>query len=79
VAIYQDLVERFAFEHKYNSVKRFCRVLRKKHPAQYDRLEFVPGEEAQVGAMRKIGDVLQNRFLRSNSCHSRAIDIEENM
>src|SRR5208283_577426 len=25
VDIYQDLVERFAFEHKYNSVKRFCR------------------------------------------------------
>jgi hypothetical protein len=39
VSIYQDLVERFAFEHKYNSVKRFCRALRKKNPAQYDRLE----------------------------------------
>jgi transposase len=48
VAIYQDLVERFAFEHKYNSVKRFCRVLRRKNPIQYDRLEFPPGEEAQV-------------------------------
>ena len=48
VTIYQDLVERFAFEHKYNSVKRFCRGLRKKNPAQYDRLEFGPGEESQV-------------------------------
>jgi transposase len=48
VAIYQDLVERFAFEHKYNSVKRFCRALRRKNPTQYDRLEFPPGEEAQV-------------------------------
>jgi transposase len=48
VSIYQDLVERFAFEHKYNSVKRFCRALRRKNPAQYDRLEFPPGEEAQV-------------------------------
>jgi transposase len=48
VSIYQDLVERFAFEHKYNSVKRFCRALRKKNPAQYDRLDFPPGEEAQV-------------------------------
>jgi len=48
VAIYQDLVERFAFEHKYNSVKRFCRALRRKNPSQYDRLEFPPGEEAQV-------------------------------
>jgi transposase len=48
VAIYQDLVELFVFEHKYNSVKRFCRALRKKSPKQYDRLEFLPGEEAQV-------------------------------
>ncbi len=48
VAVYQDLVERYAFEHKYNSVKRFCRALRKKNPVQYDRLEFLPGEEAQV-------------------------------
>jgi transposase len=48
VSIYQDLVERFAFEHKYNSVKRFCRALRRKNPVQYDRLEFGPGEEAQV-------------------------------
>ena len=48
VSVYQDLVERFAFEHKYNSVKRFCRALRKKNPTQYDRLEFPPGEEAHV-------------------------------
>jgi transposase len=58
VAIYQDLVERYAFEHRYNSVKRFCRALRKKHPTQYDRLEFGPGEEAQVdyglGALTRI-------------------------
>ena len=48
ISIYQDLVEQFAFEHKYNSVKRFCRALRRKDPVQYDRLEFPPGEEAQV-------------------------------
>ena len=48
VAIYQDLVERFGFTHKYNSVKRFVRGLKKKDPRQYDRLEFLPGEEAQV-------------------------------
>ena len=48
VAIYQDLVERFAFAHKYNSVKRFVRGLRKEDPKQFDRLEFLPGEEAQV-------------------------------
>ena len=48
MAIYQDLVERFGFTHKYNSVKRFVRGLKRKDPRQYDRLEFLPGEEAQV-------------------------------
>jgi transposase len=47
-AIYQDLVERFGFNHRYNSVKRFVRGLKKRDPRQYDRLEFLPGEEAQV-------------------------------
>ncbi len=57
MAIYQDLVERFSFEHKYNSVKRFVRHLKRKDPKQFDRLEFLPGEEAQVdygqGALTK--------------------------
>ena len=47
-AIYQDLVEQVSFTHKYNSVKRFVRGLKRKDPEQYDRLEFLPGEEAQV-------------------------------
>ncbi len=47
-AIYQDLVERFGFTHRYNSVKRFVRGLKRKDPRQYDRLEFLPGEESQV-------------------------------
>lgn len=48
MAIYQDLVERFAFAQAYNSVKRFVRGLRHRDPEQFDRLEFAPGEEAQV-------------------------------
>ena len=48
MSIYQDLVERFGFAHRYNSVKRYVRGLKKKDPEQYDRLEFLPGEEAQV-------------------------------
>lgn len=48
VAIYQDLVERFGFKHRYNSVKRFVRALREKGPEVYDILEFLPGEESQV-------------------------------
>ena len=47
-AIYQDLVDRFGFSARYNSVKRFVRSLRRVQPEQFDRLEFVPGEEAQV-------------------------------
>jgi transposase len=48
VSIYQDLVEMHGFAHKYNSVKRFCRVLKRELPERFDILEFFPGEEAQV-------------------------------
>jgi transposase len=48
MAIYQDLVELFGFTNRYNSVKRFVRLLKKKDPEQYDRLEFLMAEEAQV-------------------------------
>ena len=47
-AIYQDLVDRFGFPSSYQSVKRFVRTLRHADPEQFDRLEFLPGEEAQV-------------------------------
>jgi transposase len=47
-AIYQELVDRFGFTQRYNSVKRFCRALRRREPEQFDRLEFLPGEECQV-------------------------------
>jgi transposase len=47
-AIYQDLVDCFGFNARYNSVKRFVRGLRRVDPEQFDRLEFAPGEEAQV-------------------------------
>ena len=48
MSIYQDLVERFGFSHRYNAVKRYVRGLKRVHPERYDRLEFLPGEEAQV-------------------------------
>lgn len=48
VAIYQELVDRLGFGSRYNSVKRFCRHLKRREPEQFDRLEFLPGEEAQV-------------------------------
>lgn len=31
-SIYQDLVDRLGFAHRYNSVKRFVRTLRKRDP-----------------------------------------------
>ena len=48
MAIYQDLVDTRGFTAAYNSVKRFCRGLRQREPKQFDRLEFLPGEESQV-------------------------------
>ena len=47
-SIYQDLVERHGFGHRYNSVKRFVGALKAREPERYDVLEFGPGEEAQV-------------------------------
>ncbi len=47
-SIYQDLVEQHGFLHKYNSVKRFVRGLKRREPERFDVLEFLPGEEAQV-------------------------------
>jgi transposase len=47
-SVYQDLVELYGFSHRYNSVKRFVRVLKAREPERYDVLEFLPGEEAQV-------------------------------
>jgi transposase len=47
-AIYQDLVDLHGFGHAYNAVKRFVGKLKFREPEQFDRLEFAPGEEAQV-------------------------------
>jgi transposase len=58
VAIYQDLVDLHGFAGAYNSVKRFAGGLCKHEPEQFDRLEFAPGEEAQVdygeGALTRV-------------------------
>ncbi|MGH8635295.1 MAG: IS21 family transposase [Burkholderiales bacterium] len=48
LAIYQDLVDGHGFTQRYNSVKRFVRVLKAREPERFDVLEFLPGEEAQV-------------------------------
>jgi len=57
-AIYQDLVDSHGFAGAYNAVKRFAGGLCKHEPEQFDRLEFAPGEEAQVdygeGALTRV-------------------------
>jgi transposase len=47
-SIYQDLVEIHGFPHKYSAVQRFVRKLKVRDPKQFDVLEFMPAEEAQV-------------------------------
>jgi transposase len=57
-AIYQDLVDRHGFTGAYNAVKRFVAKLRHRQPEQFDRLDFLPGEEMQVdygeGALTRV-------------------------
>jgi hypothetical protein len=52
MVIYQDLVRLYSFTHRYNSVKWFLGLLRKKDPERYDRLEFLVGEQAQADCYR---------------------------
>jgi transposase len=47
-AIYQDLVDGQGFTARYNSVKRFVARLKHRDPEQFDILDSIPGEEAQV-------------------------------
>jgi len=65
MAIYQDLVDTHGFTGAYNSVKRFAGGLCKHEPEQFDRLEFAPGEEAQVdygeGALTRVAGTARFR------------------
>lgn len=47
-SIFQDLVIEQDYPHSYDSIKRYIRKLKAKHPKLYARLETPPGEEAQV-------------------------------
>lgn len=46
--IYQDLLVESGFCASYESVKRYVRHLRKKNPKRFERMESLPGVEAQV-------------------------------
>ena len=49
-AIYQDLVDQHGFSSRYNSVKRFCRSLKKTEPAQFRRLSIYTQRLKVAGA-----------------------------
>ena len=44
MSIYQDLVEMHGFCHKYSSVRRYVKGLKRRDPERFDFLEFDPGE-----------------------------------
>ena len=83
--IYQDLVDTFGFIGAYNSVKRVAGGLGAHEPEQFDRLEFAPGEEAQViygeveltrvvGSRRDRMPRLFVMTLRYSRCNFRRVD-----
>ena len=47
-SIFQDLVTERNYTGSYDSIKRYIRKLKNKHPKLYARIETPPGEEAQV-------------------------------
>ena len=47
-SIFQDLVIENGYDGSYDSIKRYIRQLKNKHPKLYARIETPPGEEAQV-------------------------------
>ncbi len=46
--IYQDLVEKYAFNGSYDSVKRYVRKIKKRFKRYFERLPTLPGRETQV-------------------------------
>ena len=47
-SFYQDLIGGRRVTHRYNSVKRFVRLLKAREPERFDVLESQPGEECEV-------------------------------
>lgn len=47
-SIYENLVIADGFDGNNDSVKRYVRKIKVKHPRLYARIEMPPGEEAQV-------------------------------
>ena len=63
-SIYQDLYLEEDYRGSYDSVKRYVRKLKNKHPQLYARIETPPGEEAQVDFGRGAPTLKNGRYLR---------------
>jgi transposase len=50
--IHQDLQHEHGFQGSYDSVKRFCRKLKKTQPEVFARVEVEPGSQVQVDFVR---------------------------
>ena len=63
-SIYQDLYLEEDYRGRYDSVKRYVRKLKGKHPKLYARIETPPGEEAQVDFGQGAPTLKNGRYLR---------------
>ncbi len=63
-SIYQDLYVEEDYRGSYDSVKRYVRKLKRKHPKLYARIETPAGEEAQVDFGQGAPSLKNGRYMR---------------
>jgi transposase len=63
-SIFQDLVTDRNYTGSYDSIKRYIKKLKNKHPKLYARIETPPGEEAQVDFGQGAPTLINGRYRR---------------
>jgi len=63
-SIFQDIVTECGYSGSYDSVKRYIKKLRNRHPKLYARIETPPGEEAQVDFGQGAPTLKNGRYCR---------------
>lgn len=63
-SIFQDLVTECGYDGSYDSIKRYIKKLKNKHPKLYARIETLPGEEAQVDFGQGAPTLKNGRYCR---------------
>jgi len=63
-SIYQDIYVEEDYRGSYDSVKRYVRKLKAKHPKLYARIEVLPAEEAQVDFGQGAPTLKNGRYVR---------------